>query len=64
MTSSSKSVIKDSGLSIYDFAKRLNVTTTYVLKLCRNGRINGAVRNESTNNLWRIYPPAKIIDET
>lgn len=49
------------GVGINAFATRLGVSSSYVSKLCRQGRIDGARKHPVTGQWW-IYPPARIID--
>ncbi|MDO9394598.1 MAG: hypothetical protein Q7T42_11565 [Methylotenera sp.] len=50
------------GLSVNSFAERSGMSTMYVRKLCRDGKIFGARLHTKTRQWW-IYPPAKLLCE-
>ena len=50
------------GISARMFAENLGLSPTYVVKLCREGKIFGARLHDRTRKWW-IYPPAKLLCE-
>lgn len=47
-------------ISAAAFARNAGLSSAYVLRLCRAGRIFGARLHPLTRKWW-IYPPAKLV---
>lgn len=48
------------GISLRRFAEKTGFSESYLLRLCRAGRVIGARKHVLTKK-WIIYPPAKLV---
>lgn len=48
------------GISLRRFAEKTGFSESYLLRLCRAGRVIGARKHVQTKK-WIIYPPAKLV---
>lgn len=51
------------GISLRRFAEQSGLSESYLLRLCRAGRVFGARKHPLTKR-WVIYPPAKLLPGT
>jgi hypothetical protein len=47
-------------ITLRRFAEQVGLSESYLLKLCRAGRVIGARKHVLTKK-WVIYPPAKLV---
>ena len=48
------------GITLRAFAEKTGISESYLLRLCRAGRVFGA-RKHALTKKWVIYPPAKLL---
>ena len=48
------------GISLRRFAEQSGLSESYLLRLCRAGRVIGARKHVLTKR-WVIYPPARLV---
>jgi hypothetical protein len=48
------------GISLRRFAEQVGLSESYLLRLCRAGRVIGARKHVLTKK-WVIYPPARLV---
>jgi hypothetical protein len=48
------------GISLRRYAQQVGLSESYLLRLCRAGRVIGARKHVLTKK-WVIYPPAKLV---
>lgn len=48
------------GITLRRFAEKVGLSESYLLRLCRSGRVIGARKHVLTKK-WMIYPPAKLV---
>jgi hypothetical protein len=48
------------GISLRRFAEQVGLSESYLLRLCRAGRVFGARKHPLTKK-WTIYPPARLL---
>ncbi|MBW8329125.1 MAG: hypothetical protein K0M48_08270 [Thiobacillus sp.] len=48
------------GISLRRFAEQVGLSESYLLRLCRAGRIIGARKHVLTKK-WIVYPPARLV---